>query len=174
VADVVKLYDDVRAMYGPTKKICTTGESAGAHLALMVAVQRPTVSCVVAHAGPTDLVKTDGNTFYAKIVSDGMGADPAWLTANSPTIQASKIRSKVFVGHHVGDLFVPVQQARRLTAALGTKATLRELKSASDCPKGAESPCLYVHAGARKSDIDALYVAALSFAAAAPASPPAS
>ena len=88
-------------------------------------------------------------------------------------LRAGEIRSKVFLGHHKDDLFVPAAQSRRLAAALGSRATLRELKAPLDCPKGAEGPCLYIHAGAKLSDINALYAAALQFAAAAPATPPA-
>ena len=51
--DATSLYDRVRATYGTTLPVCTFGQSAGGHLALMVAVQRPgSVNCVVNQAGP--------------------------------------------------------------------------------------------------------------------------
>lgn len=54
-ADATSMYDRVRAAYGVTLPVCTFGQSAGGHLALMVAARRPGgVSCVVDQAGPTD------------------------------------------------------------------------------------------------------------------------
>ena len=54
-ADATSMYDRVRATYGATVPVCTLGQSAGGHLALMVAIQRPGgVNCVINQAGPTD------------------------------------------------------------------------------------------------------------------------
>ncbi|MFP5362394.1 MAG: alpha/beta hydrolase family protein [Thermoleophilia bacterium] len=55
VGDAVSVYDRVRATYGAASPVCTLGQSAGGHLALMVAARRPGgVSCVVDQAGPVD------------------------------------------------------------------------------------------------------------------------
>ena len=55
IEDVLSLYDRVRSTYGGTSPVCTFGQSAGGHLALMVAARRPGgVRCVVNQAGPTD------------------------------------------------------------------------------------------------------------------------
>lgn len=55
VADALLLYDRARDVYGGTPALCTFGQSAGGHLALMVAVSRPAgVRCVVDDGGPTD------------------------------------------------------------------------------------------------------------------------
>jgi len=55
VSDALMLYDRARAVYGATTALCTFGQSAGGHLALMVAAGRPGgVRCVVDDAGPTD------------------------------------------------------------------------------------------------------------------------
>ena len=55
VIDATTAYDRVRDTYGPTLPVCTFGQSAGGHLALLVAVQRAGgVSCVINQAGPTD------------------------------------------------------------------------------------------------------------------------
>jgi acetyl esterase/lipase len=61
VIDALSLYDRVREAYGATRPICTLGQSAGGHLALMVADRRPGgVSCVVDQAGPTDALSIAG------------------------------------------------------------------------------------------------------------------
>jgi acetyl esterase/lipase len=53
--DATTAYDSVRAIYGPTVPVCTFGQSAGGHLAMLVAIRRPGgVSCVINQAGPTD------------------------------------------------------------------------------------------------------------------------
>jgi acetyl esterase/lipase len=55
LTDVLSLYDRVRETYGSASPVCTLGQSAGGHLALMIAAHRPGgVSCVVNQAGPTD------------------------------------------------------------------------------------------------------------------------
>jgi acetyl esterase/lipase len=55
VSDALLLYDRTRAVYGGTPSLCTFGQSAGGHLALMVAAERPGgVRCVIDDAGPTD------------------------------------------------------------------------------------------------------------------------
>jgi pimeloyl-ACP methyl ester carboxylesterase len=55
LSDALSLYDRVRDTYGSARPVCTLGQSAGGHLALMVAARRPGgVSCVVNQAGPTD------------------------------------------------------------------------------------------------------------------------
>jgi acetyl esterase/lipase len=55
IPDALSLHDRVRATYGSTSPVCTLGQSAGGHVALMVAALRPgSVSCVIDQAGPTD------------------------------------------------------------------------------------------------------------------------
>jgi acetyl esterase/lipase len=51
--DVVAFYDQVRRAFpGP---VCAYGESAGGHLAAMLAVERPSLRCLVLAAAPLDL-----------------------------------------------------------------------------------------------------------------------
>jgi acetyl esterase/lipase len=55
IPDATEMYDRVRTTYGPALPVCTLGQSAGGHLALMVAVKRPGgVNCVINQGGPTD------------------------------------------------------------------------------------------------------------------------
>lgn len=56
LTDSLALYDWLRGRVGPRVPICTEGGSAGGHLALMVAVRRASVNCVVSQAGPADFV----------------------------------------------------------------------------------------------------------------------
>ena len=55
LTDALSLYDRVRDTYGGATPVCTLGQSAGGHLALMIAARRPGgLSCAINQAGPTD------------------------------------------------------------------------------------------------------------------------
>lgn len=56
IPDALRFYDLVRARAGPRVPVCLLGQSAGGHLALMIAALRPDVACVISEAGPSDLV----------------------------------------------------------------------------------------------------------------------
>ena len=61
LTDALLLYDRVRETYGSTSPVCTFGQSAGGHLALMIAARRPGgVGCVINQAGPTDALSLAG------------------------------------------------------------------------------------------------------------------
>lgn len=79
VGDVSKFYDLVRERVGPNVPICLFGQSAGGHLALMVAARRPDVACVVSLAGPSDL-RAAAKQGRAEAAS---GAGPAKLAEGS-------------------------------------------------------------------------------------------
>lgn len=65
VGDAVSLYDRVRATYGGASPVCTLGQSAGGHLALLVAARRPGgVSCVIDQAGPVDAASLVGQRAF--------------------------------------------------------------------------------------------------------------
>jgi dienelactone hydrolase len=53
--DVLAAYDRLRRRVGPTTPICAYGASAGAQMALMLAIRRPDVACVISQAAPTVL-----------------------------------------------------------------------------------------------------------------------
>jgi acetyl esterase/lipase len=53
--DVLAAYDRLRLRVGAATPICAWGQSAGAHMALMLAIRRPDVACVVSEAAPTEL-----------------------------------------------------------------------------------------------------------------------
>lgn len=88
LADVVAAYDALdREVDGG---ICVMGESAGGHLALLLAMERP-VACVIARAAPTDLVclAADGGTLVAAKAVAAFGADR--LAAYSPLQRAGEL-----------------------------------------------------------------------------------
>jgi acetyl esterase/lipase len=56
-ADVAAAYDRLRARVGARAPVCVYGASAGAQMALMLAVRRPEIACVVAQAPPALLAE---------------------------------------------------------------------------------------------------------------------
>jgi dipeptidyl aminopeptidase/acylaminoacyl peptidase len=53
--DVLAAYDRLRRRVGAGTPICAYGSSAGAQMALMLAIRRPAVACVISQAAPTEL-----------------------------------------------------------------------------------------------------------------------
>ncbi len=113
--DVVRAYDAAAARY-PGLPVCAYGESAGGHLALMLAVRRP-LACVVDAAGPADLPRLDG-TPQADWVRDLARAAFGDLRDASPTHHAASIRATVLAGYAASDRIVPASQGRYLKRAL--------------------------------------------------------
>ena len=113
--DVARAYDAARERY-PTLPICAYGESAGGHLALMLAVRRP-LACVVDAAGPVDLPRL-GGTPQADWVRAKALAAFGDLSDASPTHHAAAIRAPVLAGYGAADRIVPASQGRYLQRAL--------------------------------------------------------
>jgi acetyl esterase/lipase len=113
--DVVRAYDAARGRY-PGLPICAYGESAGGHLALMLAVRRP-LACVIDAAGPVDLPRLDG-TPQADWVRAKAQAAFGDLRDASPTHHAAAIRAPVLAGYAAADRIVPASQGRYLERAL--------------------------------------------------------
>ena len=111
VGDVLRFYDLVRKRVGPWVPICLRGESAGGHLALMVAARRADVSCVIALASPTDLrsVRAQGR------IEVQSASAPAELLENSARV--SNIAVSVF-GRRRQRTYSPVAYAARINARL--------------------------------------------------------
>lgn len=132
--DVLAFYDLTRAKFGPKVPICIAGQSAGAHLALMIAAERGDVACVIAEGAPTD---------FASMVAQGvaearngsavfsLGEGAGWavglaraaygrdaLASVSPVNFASSIRARVLLGTAQNDSIVPYQQAQELESAI--------------------------------------------------------
>jgi acetyl esterase/lipase len=133
-ADVLAFYDLIRQQVGPSVPICLEGESAGAHLALMVAADRADVACVIATGAPTNLrsIAAEGKAEAA----NGTGAPELrkgssyvqglaraafgrqGLTDLSPVTWAGQIHARVLIGTAAVDPMVPAAQAQELAAAI--------------------------------------------------------
>lgn len=82
--DVVAFYDQIRHVYGGP--ICAYGQSAGAHLAAMLALERPALACAVLDAGPTDLLTLlrETNPVGRSLIEGTFGTNPSLLARWSP------------------------------------------------------------------------------------------
>ena len=125
--DVVTLFDRVQEVYGGSRPVCASGQSAGAHLALLLAAVRSRLACVVAQAGPADLTALAGQAApdpagrvshagprrVANMAVAAFGDDR--LAALSPTRQAVGARVLIAIG--ASDTAIPWQQATGFAAA---------------------------------------------------------
>ena len=117
--DVVSFYDQVhRAFPGP---VCADGDSAGGHLAAMLAVERPTLTCALANAPPLDvpLLRRETNRLGARLIDHAFGRDPGTLAAWSPARRwkPATDHTRMYVTVADNDPIVPAQQARAFAAA---------------------------------------------------------
>ncbi|HEV7805844.1 MAG TPA: alpha/beta hydrolase [Solirubrobacteraceae bacterium] len=131
VDDALALFDRVRATYGDARPICIGGQSAGGHLAMVIASRRPQVSCVVSEAGVADLTALASESAYRGPESDSQrvpialvnavvaafGADR--LAQYSPT--ASGLAARVLFGIPASDSFVPWSQATDFAKAQASR-----------------------------------------------------
>lgn len=129
--DLLIQYDDLRRRL-PGTPICLVGESAGGHLALMIAARRSSVRCVINEAGPTDLAglrsgpspSPAGYEIAARVFGEqNLGR---W----SPIRSAGRIRAHIFQVVAANDRLVPPIQGERLNA-LVRHGTLRVLNPGS-------------------------------------------
>ena len=150
--DVVRAYDAARRRF-PGLPICAYGESAGGHLALMLAVRRP-LACVVDAAGPVDLPRL-GGTPQADWVRAKALAAFGDLRDASPTRHAAAIRAPVLAGYAAADRIVPASQGRYLKRALPRarvhRARPRRRPALRARQRAAGRPALVVERGARRA-----------------------
>jgi dipeptidyl aminopeptidase/acylaminoacyl peptidase len=114
LTDTLAAYDRVRRSHRAAP-ICASGDSAGGHLALMLAAERPGLACAISHAGPTDLVH-----FPAGVVGDRIRdqlAPYVSLHAWSPELRANRIRQPLLLAYARSDTVVPYEQGRAMRAA---------------------------------------------------------
>ncbi len=109
VASVLRSYDRVRARY-PGLPVCLYGESAGGHLALLVAAARPDVACVETAGAPTDLAAIDPSLgpLAAHADRNARMAFPD-LAASSPV--RMEVRAPLLVTHLRTDPVIGVAHA---------------------------------------------------------------
>jgi dipeptidyl aminopeptidase/acylaminoacyl peptidase len=132
--DVLAAYDALRDRVGPKPKICLEGHSAGGHLALMAAELRASVACVIAQAGPTDLVHLARQQAYVPpppkvqrrspalinevFVKPSFGVDRKVLRQWSPVSSAGSLRVPVLLAASTFDQSIPQVQMRELARAM--------------------------------------------------------
>src|SRR4051812_45846813 len=120
VTDALWFYDQIRARWG-TAPTCVAGQSAGGHLALLVAAWRSDVSCVIDEAGPTD-----PTTLPAQATAGGAGSENSKALYNQMVAAFGlenlgwfnpvqrPITARVLIGFAAGDWVVPWAQATEL------------------------------------------------------------
>lgn len=95
--------------------VCAQGDSAGGHLALMLAAARPSVRCVIAEAAPTDLVDYPDTPLRHVIDDLAPYVDLAgpWSPARHPWT----VRQPVLLAYATNDPVVPYEQGIEMKRA---------------------------------------------------------
>jgi hypothetical protein len=99
IADVADKYMKLRARW-PNKRICAYGQSAGGHLALMLAA-RFNLDCVISIGAPTQL-----ETWHSANTIMGDDASPANIVSTTE-------HRRILLVHVVEDAGVDIEQARK-------------------------------------------------------------
>lgn len=86
--DVLSVYDLVRRRVGPQMPICAYGASAGGHLALMLAIRRPALTCVIAQAPP---VLLDRLPARLRAIAERFFGPAGGLAAWSPALHPLRV-----------------------------------------------------------------------------------
>jgi acetyl esterase/lipase len=118
VRDVLDFYDAVRAWKGPDMEVGATGTSAGGHLALMIAKERPDLNWVVSEAGPTDLTRLDDGTANSKTLQDIANRywDAQGRIDNSPALSDQPINARILLTGASNDEMVTPRQMQLMKA----------------------------------------------------------
>ncbi len=132
IDDVLALYDLVRARVGPSTPIGVVGESAGGHLALLLAAERGDLAFVAARAAPTSALQLGGEMAFDRATGGQDGTVPRllaagwrgtfgereWRTRFNPLHRVREIRGRVLLAQSVIDPVIPVAQMTRMLDAL--------------------------------------------------------
>lgn len=167
LGDVVRIYDRVRATVGAAVPVCVQGESAGGHLALMLAVRRPAVACVVAYAAPTDL--WTGTRYVLGMARAAFGR--AGLKKLSPASNATRLKARVLLATATDDTLIPESQGRELADRVHAVAPDAYVDVAAVAP----GPVGFVHGSASPAALDDVQARLAQLVApfgAAPVQPP--
>jgi dienelactone hydrolase len=110
--DVLAAYRQLRARVGAAMPVCVYGASAGGQMALMLAIRRPEIACVIAQAAPSLLEKLGPRLRRAAHVAfDPHGGLRAW----SPARYALAAPALLEQARH--DPVVPFAQSQAMRAA---------------------------------------------------------
>jgi acetyl esterase/lipase len=115
-AQIQGVYWQARRRY-PNLPVCVEGDSAGGHLALMLAAREHAIRCVIDLAGPTDLTTLQAqgaSAAYLAVQAFGAHGLRRW----SPVRVAQAIRAKVLMVYARNDPVVPYAQATEMKKAL--------------------------------------------------------
>jgi acetyl esterase/lipase len=126
---VIAAYDALRRSE-PDVPICIYGESSGGTLALLLAQRRPSGSCVIAAAAPTDLTDTtgsDGSVRRLATIAFGRDALPDF----SPATSHRSIHVPTLAGYASSDRVVPPHQGALLKRHAGPAVRVMTLPSGS-------------------------------------------
>ena len=114
---IEQIYDEAKERY-PEIPICAIGQSAGGHLALMLATREPDLDCVINVAGPTDLTTLASKgplkaSSWRWTPSAGTllpsSAQPSWPT---------RFKARVLMVMAANDDLVPIEQGEELAELL--------------------------------------------------------
>ncbi len=150
--DVVAFYDQIRRAFGGP--ICAYGESAGGHLAAMLALERPTLTCAILNAAPLDLPKLLHSTLPALVplIKRTFGTSASLLDQWSPAVMWNPRidRTAVFATAASNDLVVPAAQLEAF-ARSDPSADVAVLPGASP---GTATAVPWMHSAVRGNAID--------------------
>lgn len=121
--DVLEIYDH-RHERRPKQPLCLYGESAGGHLALMVAERRSSARAVIAQAAPPDLRALLQTSAAYGLAREAFGTD---LWTYSPLRRAAELPPTMLV-YGADDPVVPVAQGQALNDA-APSSRLKVLRS---------------------------------------------
>ena len=119
IDDVERFYHEAQRRF-PNLPICVVGNSAGGHIALMLAVKDPDLACAVSLAGPTDLpalASEPGGEIADRLATKNFG-DTSQFKELSPALHADSICARVLLIYARNDPIVPVAQGEEMARAL--------------------------------------------------------
>ena len=158
--DVLWFYDASRVLVG-SRPMCVEGQSAGGQLALMLAVERPSVACVVSQAGPTDFISLPTQPAYDPATGGVQMAGPTWaagmaaaafgptaLVPESPAL--ATLHAPVLAANSAHDNLVPYAQSLEL--ADHVRAT--DAAAYIDTMELAAGPQGFVHQGVSRTALE--------------------
>jgi len=125
ITDVVSFYDQARKATGPSTPICASGQSAGGHLALLLAVQRPRLACAITEAGPATLtpIMAGGSSPETAAAARSVFSGPGGA-ALSPALGLRGYNGRVLAAYSTGDTVIPAGPQVAALRRLGIHSTL--------------------------------------------------
>lgn len=115
-----------------SQRLGVVGFSVGGQLAATLGLEQPGFRCVVDFFGPSDLTAPyDESSAFSGITRAALGPDPAPYRDASPISHVSPSAPPFLLFHGSDDPIIPVDQSRRMRAALrrsGVEARLWEFK----------------------------------------------